>query len=276
MSGGALRATTKKRTDKPSFFYIRSVIMRRKVTILVFIILFMSNTALATISIDNSTIVIHNNNIVGKAAVLKNGTQLWYDISFETERLPLQLGEGEYVISLFQHKKGNQYYKKESEIVRVLKNELEDVFLGSANPVYWSDDMEPIKIAKSITKNTKTDAEKVKAIYDYVTKNIKYDWEKLENISPRYVPNIEKIFKLKKGICYDYSALFASMLRSVGIRTKLIKGYREKDIYHAWNEVLIDGKWKIIDTTYGAAYVQANRKINMYQDENFYKKEAEF
>ena len=39
-----------------------------------------------------------------------------------------------------------------------------------------------------------------------------------------------------KGICFDYAALAASMLRSQGIPTKMIFGYvAPQGLYHAWN-----------------------------------------
>lgn len=64
------------------------------------------------------------------------------------------------------------------------------------------------------------------------------------------------------GICYDYSSLFGSMLRSLGIPTKLVMG-RKDDIeaYHSWNEVYLEdeNKWVTIDTTYDAG--MKNNKI---------------
>jgi transglutaminase/protease-like cytokinesis protein 3 len=61
------------------------------------------------------------------------------------------------------------------------------------------------------------------------------------------------------------------MLRSQGIPTKLIKGYTDKvDGYHAWNEVLIDRQWVVIDTTYDAIMEAYN------QDEGYEKNKSEY
>lgn len=241
---------------------------------LFFLLLFASGTVFADIYVKSGEIVINNNNMIGKASVSKGDTVIWYDLSREVEKLPTQLGIGEYVISLFKHKEGNRYYVRENQTVLIKQN---GKFLGSTNPIYWDYDMEAIKRAKNLKKNAKTDEEKIKAIYEYVTKYIKYDWGILDKLPSRYVPDIEKTYKTQKGICYDYSALFAGMLRSVGIEAKLVKGYRDEiDGYHAWNEVFVNNEWRIIDTTYSAAYVQLNRKTNMYQNKKFYKKEGEF
>ena len=138
--------------------------------------------------------------------------------------------------------------------------------------VNWNKNMPAIKKAQGLTKNAKTDEEKVKAIYNYVTKNIKYDNKKANTIQAGYIPSIDAIIKARSGICYDYAVLTGGMLRSVDIPTKLVMGYKS-DIkeYHAWNEVYLNGKWTTIDTTYDAAYVQKDVPIKMIKNSKEYK-----
>ena len=69
----------------------------------------------------------------------------------------------------------------------------------------------------------------------------------------------------KKGICFDYAALVACMLRVQGIRCKLVIGYADA-YYHAWNEVLVDGKWLRYDTTSMASGL----KVITYTTERVY------
>ena len=93
----------------------------------------------------------------------------------------------------------------------------------------------------------------------------------------KFVPQLDEILSSKSGICYDYAALFAGMLRSEGIHTKLVKGYKnDMKEYHAWNEVLIDGIWVIIDTTYDAALNKQKNKPSMYKRTDEYNKQKEF
>jgi transglutaminase/protease-like cytokinesis protein 3 len=67
------------------------------------------------------------------------------------------------------------------------------------------------------------------------------------------------------------------MLRSEGIHTKLLKGYKsDMKEYHAWNEVLIDGNWVTIDTTYDAALNNLKNKPSMYKNSNEYTKQREY
>ena len=58
-----------------------------------------------------------------------------------------------------------------------------------------------VKKAASITKNCKNDLAKVKKVYNYVIKNYKYDKKLAKTVKPGYVPNLNKIYKKKKGIC---------------------------------------------------------------------------
>jgi len=94
-----------------------------------------------------------------------------------------------------------------------------------------------------LTEGTKTDEEKFEIIYNFIIGYISYDYDKIDNMSKGYIPDPQTTLIERKGICYDYSSLLASMLRAVGIPTKIVKGYSTySPIYHSWNEVLINGK----------------------------------
>jgi transglutaminase-like putative cysteine protease len=109
-------------------------------------------------------------------------------------------------------------------------------------------------------------------IYAYVVKNIKYDNAKISNLTPDYLPDIEETYADKAGICYDYSSLFAAMLRSIGIPAKLVKGYAgyAPDSYHAWNEVYIDNQWSVIDTTRDATLLANGEKFDIIKKASDY------
>jgi transglutaminase-like putative cysteine protease len=71
----------------------------------------------------------------------------------------------------------------------------------------------------------------------------------------------------------------ASMLRSLGIPTKLTTGYTPNaKTYHAWNEVYIQSlnRWLIIDSTYDAEMRNRGLKVNMFKDQKDYRTEKEF
>lgn len=200
------------------------------------------------------------------------GTQSYtYDLLKSKEAFPLQFGDGSYKISLYQRVQGTQYRLLSQNTVAVDLPDDFVPFLGSSQVLNWTPDMASIGKAKTMTAAAKTDAEKVQVVYNYITAKIKYDYAKISTLKSTYVPSIEDTYVTNLGICYDYSALFGSMLRSVGVPAKLIKGYKN-DIteYHAWNQVYLNNKWVYIDTTYDAAFKAAGAKASMV------KTDAEF
>ncbi|MNE59256.1 Transglutaminase-like superfamily protein [compost metagenome] len=83
-------------------------------------------------------------------------------------------------------------------------------------------------------------------------------------VTPDYIPNNDSTLLSNKGICYDYASLFATMLRSEGIPTKLVMGNTSYvSTYHAWNEVLLNGKWVTIDTTVDAGLAKNNKDVGL-------------
>jgi len=208
--------------------------------------------------------------------VEKDGVRYTYPIvDQDVNQFPLQMGNGDYSVRLMQNTEGNKYRELNKTTVHLNIKDSNQVFLNSIQDIEWQNDQQAIIKAKSLTQGLNTDEQKVKAIYAYITKNFKYDYSKAKTVTSGYFPNVEKIYTSKTGICYDYSAVFAAMLRSVGVPTKLVKGYSTptKGVYHAWNEVFIGDKWKVIDTTTDSAYVQAGKTIAMYKLVADYKAE---
>jgi transglutaminase-like putative cysteine protease len=88
-----------------------------------------------------------------------------------------------------------------------------------------------------------------------------------------YLPNPDATLASGTGICFDYAALAADMLRSQGIPSQLITGYvGQEELYHAWNrfyvkeqgwitaEIQAKGKdWKRVDITFASEGVSDDR-----------------
>ncbi|HHY71252.1 MAG TPA: transglutaminase domain-containing protein [Thermoanaerobacterales bacterium] len=213
-----------------------------------------------------------------KLMVQKDGATLYYNLTGQeaTEVFPLQMGEGSYTIAVLENIGGNRYKQVIKETVEVANISPLDVYLWSIQIINWNDKSYVVQKANELTENIKSDDEKVKIVYDYIIINYSYDFEKT-GLTYDYLPDIEEMAKTKKGTCYDFSSLFASMLRSVDIPTKLVKGYGDKvKGYHAWNEVYLDGKWFTIDTSFDAQMAQNKQSYSMYKDSSNYDKVSEF
>ena len=207
-----------------------------------------------------------------KVMVALGSQSYTYDLLKSTEAFPLQFGDGSYKISLYQRIQGTQYRLLEQKTVTVDLADDFVPFLGSSQVLNWSVDMPPIGKAKTLIAKAKTDNEKVQAVYTYVTAKIRYDYAKISKLKSSYVPDIQDTYATNLGICYDYSALFGSMLRSVGVPVKLVKGYKN-DIteYHAFNQVYLNKKWVYIDTTYDAAFKAAGAKTTMVKSDSEFR-----
>ena len=190
-----------------------------------------------------------------KVLIHKDHVKYTYNL-YENDVFPLQLDNGKYTVSILENVIDNKYkvVKSEDVILQLEDNNL--VYLQSNQIINWNENMTPIQKAKELTKDAKNDIEKVASIYSYIVKSIKYDNNKANSVQSDYIPSIESTFITLDGICYDYAALFAAMLRSVEVPTKLVMG-RKNDIstYHAWNEVYLKDRnqWVTMDTTYHAA-----------------------
>jgi hypothetical protein len=174
----------------------------------------------------------------------------------ENEDFSLQYGDGEYTVRIMQNIEENQYFAVESKTFDVVLDDATRAFLNSIQNVNWSYDMDPIYDVRYIVASSLDESEGLLSlctedIYDYVVENIRYDSDKVFDLLYDYLPNIVDTYTTNTGICYDYASLFAAMLRSIGIPTKLVKGYASyaPDAYHAWNEVFIDGEWITVDPT---------------------------
>ena len=100
-------------------------------------------------------------------------------------------------------------------------------------------------------------------IYKWISKNIEYDYDKAANITAnpaRYSSGSIAAFDTGKGICFDYSCLYVTMCRAVGLKSRLLTGLGYSGIAwgdHAWNQVWYSAgeKWLNVDTTFGSSGV---------------------
>ncbi len=194
----------------------------------------------------------------------------------ETSNLPLQFGKGIYEVRVYEKINGRFRLIEEKNISLDLENE-NVIYLNSVQNINWNLESEAVKIASKLTEGLESNMEKVVAIHNYVISNISYDYIKARTVTGTYIPSIDLTLENKNGICYDYSSLFASMLRSVDIPTKVAVGH-VGTTYHAWNEVYLaeSDSWITIDSTsdalynkYGIAYELAKTSV-MYDVEITY------
>lgn len=220
----------------------------------------------------------------GKAKVIiqKSDKKYTYDINSagKQEYFPLQLGNGSYKVNLYRNTSGNSYRLLASKSVNVNLSDNNVVFLTSTQNIDWNVDSKAVAKAVELTKDTEDLQEKANLLWQYMVRNHTYDFHKLATVQPGYIPVIDRTLEEKKGICYDFSSLYAAMLRSQGKPAKLVKGYAPKHAvgYHAWNEVYdaSNQEWKVIDTTYDLQVIGRNPKVSMIKKTDDFNKVYEY
>jgi hypothetical protein len=254
---------------------------------------FENGTAVNTSPIENGTVTLNCNlvdkGIIGiradiatsqrlKLKASKDGIDIYYDISPNAMiKIPMQLGNGKYNIELFENIQGANYKQLYHKEMDILLSDPNSVFLYSNQVVDFENKTKADELALALTKDAKTDADKIKAVYDYVTSHISYDYNKISTVDTSYIPDVDAILTSNTGICYDYAAVTAAMLREAGVPAKLVKGYRSDNAnYHAWNEVLIGGQWMTLDATFDATARQNGQAYEMKKDAGMYKADKVF
>ena len=246
-----------------------------------------------TTSLENGSVTLNTNladkGIVGIQADVESEQKLkvkvaleeqtvYYDIQpGEMIKVPMQFGDGDYRVELFQNISGSEYAGLYGEDVDISMEDTNDPFLYSSEIVNFEDSAESYPLAEQLAQGTTTEMERLQAYYGYVTQNITYDYDKINHIDSTYIPNIDDVLQSKKGICYDYAAVLASLLREAGIPAKLVMGYRsDMEEYHAWNQVLVSGRWVTVDATYGSVMLQNGQDDDVVQDASLYRVEKVF
>lgn len=203
-----------------------------------------------------------------KFQVIKGDEEYTYDLPADgTPKIfPLQSGNGTYTFVFREHVVDKKYavlYTMEADVT--LKDEFQP-FLRPSAYVDYDQDSDCVKKAAELAQNAGSALGVVEGVYEYICDNVKYDKEKAASVQTGYLPDPDETYGTGKGICFDYAALVAAMLRSQGIPTKLVMGYvSPDDVYHAWNmfyteetgwvtvgyEVKADS-WSRLDLTFSA------------------------
>ncbi len=114
--------------------------------------------------------------------------------------------------------------------------------------------------AREITAGRSSDYEKLQAIHQWVAQNIVYvyTYEMApgeENVSA--LP--EDVLETRRAVCSGYSNLTRALCQAVGIPAAYVHGWvgNAPDYFsagssrHAWNVAYADGRWIILDSTWG-------------------------
>lgn len=156
-------------------------------------------------------------------------------------------------------------------------------------------------LVSQLTQNCITQTEKARAIFVWIADNIAYDYKAFnkhklpKRLKPKKGKNYndivaqwkidytDRVLRKGKGVCEGYAMLFKRMCDYAGLQTDYVPGYIKKSpreigrmgtLDHAWNGIILDGKYYYLDVTWAAGYCDKNKKgklnkFNKYLN-NFY------
>jgi hypothetical protein len=126
----------------------------------------------------------------------------------------------------------------------------------------------------------KSEREKARAIYRWIAQNIRYDVGGYTSghygdLSP------EGVLSRRSAVCDGYAGLFSSLAGAMHLNVVKISGYAKGYGYsvgssfsgaanHAWNAVRIGGEWHLLDSTWGAGYLDDRKQYAPRFEEHYF------
>ena len=124
-----------------------------------------------------------------------------------------------------------------------------------SDPFVQSDHPRMVAQAQQIIGELEDPSEQARAIYDWV-------WREVEKVPVMSLPSALEVLDAKRGDCNEHTVLYTALARAVSLPTRIAVGLVWSDdldgfYYHAWPEVLIDGRFHRFDPTLGQEVADA-------------------
>ncbi|MFB9079827.1 transglutaminase domain-containing protein [Flavobacterium procerum] len=156
----------------------------------------------------------------------------------------------------------------------------------------------PEKLAQRIQKDFTSEYDRARAIYSWMAIKLNYDletylnppkqktyrfktkaeWDKKKQLLD--AKTIQKTFKSKEAVCEGFALLYGYLATLNGLKCQKVTGDSKtllNDIgrkrlgsNHAWNTVQIEGKWILVDVTWGNGFYDEKRKVIVKKFKSIY------
>lgn len=198
---------------------------------------------------------------------MPDGSNYYYHLhnSGEYETFPLTAGDGTYTVSILKNIQADQYALEFTEELNAAIADPLTPYLYPSQYVDFNADSKAVAKGAELAYTANDDLTVIGNVYSFVAGTVTYDYSEAETVQSDYTPSPDRTLSSCKGICFDYAALMATMLRSQKIPTRLEVGYAGT-AYHAWVSCYVDeigwvngiiqfdGKnWTMMDPTFAAS-----------------------
>lgn len=126
-------------------------------------------------------------------------------------------------------------------------------------------------LVKVLTSGFDNDHDKFRSIFTWTINHLQFDEAAYKNNNRRLNKNIGDILRRRKAVCFGYAQLIQHLSQKAGIECHVVSGYastnplkrrRLSNINHAWNVVLLEGQWHVLDATW-----QKTKSIKLTQNQ---------
>lgn len=187
-----------------------------------------------------------------------------YNLHDGYETFPLTSGNGSYTVGVFENMEGTSYSTLFTQTLDVTIQDEFGPYLYANQYVNFTAQSKTVAKAVELSSSANGDLEVIENVYNYIITNFTYDYDKAASVQSGYLPDVDDVLAKQTGICFDYAAVMAAMLRCERIPTRLEVGYMG-DVYHAWISTYIKDKgwvngiiefdgndWKLMDPTFAS------------------------
>lgn len=141
------------------------------------------------------------------------------------------------------------------------------------------------RLTAYLIKEANNDFEKARAIYSWIVSNISYDHKVIEDNIRRINKNIRDILNRRKAICMGYADLFDAMADLAALESVTVDGYSKgtatskadlNEPDHSWNAVKLEGKWYLLDATWGSSLALDDQVFTTINEDFFLSEPGQF
>jgi hypothetical protein len=187
-----------------------------------------------------------------KARIATSAQTYYYDLPGGEgySVFPLQMGDGAYTVRVMEQVEDDLYALRYGVELDVTLADETVPFLYPNQYVWYDASTKTVQKARELAQGLSEQTQIAQVFYDYVVKHMTYDTQKAKTVQKGYLPSVDDSLASGTGICFDYAALLAVMLRTEGIPARVLIGtVTPENLYHAWNSVFLEGKWVWMDPT---------------------------
>ncbi len=125
------------------------------------------------------------------------------------------------------------------------------------------------------------DFQRARALFIWITHNIRYDTEAYFSGNPGAIVPPERLLQQRVGVCQDYATLFQKMAALAGLNCVVVEGWSKGYNYqiglpmgavpnHAWNAIQLEGKWYLVDCTWGSGHIDDQQQFIQAADDFYF------